>query len=126
MRFRRFIIPAVLGAFFFLAGNGGSAESDRNAPELLVKLQASLEEKSHQEEVNPHFTGKYCEMCHDKTPEKGGDTHLKYGGDFVELCKCHRYTAGTYIHPVFTGHSGSVKSVAISGDKIVSGTWRQN
>ncbi|MBI4849732.1 MAG: hypothetical protein HY808_14375 [Nitrospirae bacterium] len=47
-----------------------------------------------------HFTGKYCTECHDKTPQQGGDTFLKFGGDYTQLCKCHGYTPGTYIHPV--------------------------
>ncbi len=52
------------------------------------------------DDTNVHYTGKYCAVCHEKTPEKGGETFLKYGGDFTQLCNCHGYTPGTYIHPV--------------------------
>lgn len=47
-----------------------------------------------------HYTGKYCSECHEKTPVKGGDDFLRFGGDFTKLCWCHGYTPGTYIHPV--------------------------
>jgi hypothetical protein len=47
-----------------------------------------------------HFTGKYCRECHEKIPEKGKEKFLKFDGDFSELCWCHGYEAGTYIHPV--------------------------
>ncbi len=50
--------------------------------------------------TNLHFTGKYCTECHEKAPEKGGDKLLKFNGDYSQLCKCHGYTPGTYIHPV--------------------------
>ncbi|GBD96303.1 MAG TPA: hypothetical protein ENG83_00490 [Nitrospirae bacterium] len=46
-----------------------------------------------------HYTGKYCSECHEKTPVKGGNKFLKSGGDFTQLCKCHGYTPGAYIHP---------------------------
>lgn len=47
-----------------------------------------------------HYAGKYCLECHEKTPVKDKDKALRFGGDYVELCKCHGYTPGTYIHPV--------------------------
>jgi hypothetical protein len=47
-----------------------------------------------------HYTGKYCTECHVKIPQKKGDALLKFGGDFSQLCRCHGYTPGTYIHPV--------------------------
>lgn len=52
------------------------------------------------QDTNLHFTGEYCQECHEKEPEKGGDPFLRYNGDFTQLCKCHGYTPGTYIHPV--------------------------
>jgi hypothetical protein len=52
------------------------------------------------EDTDVHYSGKYCTECHEKTPRKGGETFLKYNGDFIQLCKCHGYTPGTYIHPV--------------------------
>jgi hypothetical protein len=47
-----------------------------------------------------HFTGKYCSECHKQNPEKGTDSSLKYSGDFNQLCRCHGYEPGSYIHPV--------------------------
>ncbi len=46
-----------------------------------------------------HYTGKDCKECHEKTPEKGGRTFLKYGGDFEELCRCHYNSPGSLVHP---------------------------
>jgi hypothetical protein len=46
-----------------------------------------------------HYTGKYCDQCHEKTPVKGGNTYLKYNGDYNLLCKCHLKTPNSYIHP---------------------------
>ncbi len=52
------------------------------------------------ETTNIHYTGKYCNKCHKKTPVKDGESFLKFGGDFKQLCKCHAITSGSYIHPV--------------------------
>ncbi|MEJ2364056.1 MAG: cytochrome c3 family protein [Deltaproteobacteria bacterium] len=46
-----------------------------------------------------HYTGKYCDQCHEKTPVKGGNIYLKYDGDYNLLCKCHLKTPNSYIHP---------------------------
>ncbi len=51
-------------------------------------------------DINIHFTGKYCNECHLKSPKKGGDIFLRHGNDFIQTCRCHGYSAGTYIHPV--------------------------
>jgi hypothetical protein len=69
-------------------GNGAAAE------------KTSLPDKSVTPTLNPHFTGKYCDECHEGTPVEGGDKLLKFGGDYTQLCSCHNYTPGTYIHPV--------------------------
>ncbi|MBI4843231.1 MAG: hypothetical protein HY809_02760 [Nitrospirae bacterium] len=61
-------------------------------------------------ETNIHFAGKYCEECHSQTPEKGKDKYLKYGNDYGRTCRCHEYTPGTYIHPVFIKLSDEKKS----------------
>ncbi len=52
------------------------------------------------EDIDIHYTGQYCDECHEKTPSIGGDTNLKHNGDFSKLCRCHGYSPGTYIHPV--------------------------
>jgi len=50
--------------------------------------------------TNIHYTGKYCEECHEKKPKKGSQKYLKYNTDFNQLCKCHMYIPGEYTHPV--------------------------
>ena len=69
----------------------------------LEPLTATLA-KTHIEGVtettNVHYTGMYCMECHEKTPVKDKNKSLKFGGDFTQLCKCHGYDPGTYIHPV--------------------------
>ena len=52
------------------------------------------------ETVDLHYSDKYCIECHEQKPQKGGNTYLKHNGDFTQLCRCHGYTPGTYIHPV--------------------------
>jgi hypothetical protein len=50
--------------------------------------------------INIHYTGKYCNECHEKTPVEGGDPYLKFGGDYKQLCRCHDLIPAGYIHPV--------------------------
>jgi hypothetical protein len=53
------------------------------------------------EHTNIHFTGKYCNVCHERTPVKGGDTYLKYNGDYQRLCnRCHHGMSRGYCHPL--------------------------
>ncbi len=52
------------------------------------------------EATDVHFNNRYCDVCHDKKPKKGGNKFLKFNGDFTQLCRCHGFTPGTYIHPV--------------------------
>lgn len=42
----------------------------------------------------------YCRECHEKIPVVGGNSFLKFGGDFTKLCRCHYNAPGDYIHPV--------------------------
>jgi hypothetical protein len=67
---------------------------------LLFAQEKGKNTETVSEDTDLHYTGKFCAECHEKTPEKGGDKFLKFGGDFTQLCKCHGYTPGTYIHPV--------------------------
>jgi hypothetical protein len=53
------------------------------------------------EHTNIHFTGKYCNECHERTPVKGGPVYLKYNGDYQRLCnRCHRGMSRGYCHPL--------------------------
>jgi len=44
-----------------------------------------------EEIIDPHFTGKDCDVCHEGTPREGdADKQLKYGGDDIAMCNsCH-------------------------------------
>ena len=68
--------------------------------EPLTETPAEAHIEGVTEKTNIHYTGEYCMECHDKTPVSDIDKSLKFGGDFTQLCKCHGYTPGTYIHPV--------------------------
>ena len=68
--------------------------------ELDSKDNIFLSDDFRLNNTNPHFTGQYCEECHARIPEKGGDTHLLFGGNFNKLCSCHDYGPGKYIHPI--------------------------
>lgn len=46
-----------------------------------------------------HYTGKYCNECHEKTPVVGGDRYLKFGGDYSQLCRCHTEEPAPFLHP---------------------------
>jgi hypothetical protein len=50
-------------------------------------------------DTNLHYTGQYCNECHEKSPVRGGDRYLRYGGDYGLLCRCHTPSSGVYIHP---------------------------
>jgi hypothetical protein len=51
--------------------------------------------------TNIHFTGKYCNVCHERIPVKGGDPYLKYNGDYQQLCGgCHHGMSPGYCHPL--------------------------
>lgn len=74
-------------------------------------LHSALDSSPVSEDVDIHYTGKYCSECHEQTPDEGGDKFLKYGGDFTQLCRCHGYSPGTYIHPVDIIPSDEKKAV---------------
>jgi len=56
-----------------------------------------------EEIIDPHFTGKDCNVCHELAPEPGDkDLQLKFGGDDIAMCNsCHQteYVKGD-LHPV--------------------------
>ncbi len=75
------------------AGTCAEAEGDSS----LVQVRPP------EEIIDPHFTGKDCDVCHEVAPEPGDkDLQLKYGGDDVAMCNsCHQteYVKGD-LHPV--------------------------
>jgi hypothetical protein len=68
---------------------------------LFVSSAAADEPGEPDAEVNPHFSGKYCNVCHEGESPESIESQLRFGGDYVELCRCHGYTGSSYIHPVF-------------------------
>ena len=53
--------------------------------------------------IDPHFTGRDCDVCHTTVPEPGQTAvNLKFGGDDVALCNsCHeKDTVPSDLHPV--------------------------
>ena len=74
-----------------------------------------------------HYAGKFCKECHEKIPEKGKNKFLKYDGNFTQLCWCHGYEPGSYIHPVDVVPSEEKKSkipedLPLKDGKIYCGT----
>jgi len=68
--------------------------------EPLTATPAEAHIEGVTEKTNVHYTGMYCMECHEKTPVKDINKSLRFSGDFTQLCKCHGYDPGTYIHPV--------------------------
>ncbi|MEN8264952.1 MAG: hypothetical protein ABFR82_15990, partial [Nitrospirota bacterium] len=90
---------------------------------LVVFYSAAAEQNGDRQDVpartvksdlNVHYTGRYCEECHMRTPEKG-DAFLKFAGDFNQLCWCHNYTSMNYIHPIGGGPSEE-KKIKVPGE----------
>jgi predicted CXXCH cytochrome family protein len=58
--------------------------------------------ESEDEMINPHFTGKDCDICHESIPKFGQkEIHLKFKGNDIDMCNsCHNseYAKGD-IHP---------------------------
>jgi len=61
--------------------------------------------------TNLHFSGKYCTECHEASEKDNPNPPLRFGDDFSATCKCHGYSAGTYIHPVEVVPSPAKKAV---------------
>jgi len=94
-----FIVLSSMVILFF-AGCSIPAKRTEDKKSSQVEIKSFRVPEAITDIINPHFTGKYCEECHEKTPVKGAENFLKFGGDFTQLCKCHNYTPGSYIHPV--------------------------
>jgi len=52
------------------------------------------------ENTNIHYTGRFCNECHERTPVQGGDIYLKFNGDYQQLCRCHHGMSPGYCHPL--------------------------
>jgi hypothetical protein len=87
-----------LAAILFL---GSTACSSATPPQLEMTPSSPVSTQASQEKTwldDFHYTGKYCERCHERIPEKGADPLLKFGGSFKSLCDCH--LTSPYVHPV--------------------------
>jgi len=94
------------------AGSGQPADSlapgpggEKKGPEDLI-----FENGDVVFSTNIHYTGKYCNECHEKDPVEGGDTYLKFGGDYGELCRCHNFPPDNCPHPVNVIPSAGIKA----------------
>lgn len=80
---------------YLLISHGISKE---NAEDKSLKNSPAPEEI-----INPHFTGKDCDVCHEETPKPGQkDLQLKFGGNDIAMCdSCHQTEhAKGDLHPV--------------------------
>ncbi len=80
------------------------AVSDKSPAAVAAGRQRAADEyqfenKDLTPDTNIHYTGQYCNECHEKTPVEGGDPYLKYAGDDKQLCRCHVFSSTAYIHP---------------------------
>jgi len=82
--------------------NGNVVSSQSPGPiagERPVPRNFKFENKQVTPETNLHYTGRYCNECHEKTPVPGGDRYLKFGGGYGQLCRCHSIEPAAYLHP---------------------------
>ena len=71
------------------------AAQDQTEPTATADLLAQLPD-----DLNLHYTGKYCLACHTQKPVAGGAQYLRYNGDVNQLCRCHAPLMKNYPHPV--------------------------
>ena len=72
--------------------------------------EENVNKKGLNADTDIHFKSTYCGECHASVPEQGQPPSLKFNGDYTQLCWCHGYTSGTYIHPVEVIPSEKMKS----------------
>lgn len=46
-----------------------------------------------------HYTGGFCNECHEKSPAEGGEIYLRFEGDYDQLCRCHAVPPSVCVHP---------------------------
>jgi hypothetical protein len=95
---KRIFFLVVLVSIWLASCWGCLPLSEKEAPQRRTPAPAPA---TLDENTNIHFTGKYCGQCHERTPVKGGDAHLKYDGDYQQLCgRCHHGLSPGYCHPL--------------------------
>jgi len=85
----------VLFAIFVFSGCQ-MVQSDRVQTKTTPVAQTPVVDET----TNIHYTGKFCNECHERTPVKGGQIYLKFGGDYQQLCRCHHGMSPGYCHPL--------------------------
>ncbi len=91
----------ILFCLILIATPGNAAQPDGQDPPLPAPV--SVPGGADKEVINPHWTGKDCDVCHEERPEPGEkDLRLKFGGDDVAMCNsCHTTAfARADLHPV--------------------------
>jgi hypothetical protein len=91
------ILLSLLGCLSLAEEKKEKAAMPKTEPEVL------------NENTNIHFTGRYCNECHERTPVKGGAIYLKYNGDYQLLCRCHHGMSPGYCHPLEVNSKPSEK-----------------
>ena len=80
---------------FTLPGCQGLQADKGKTMTAPVAENANIDEKT-----NIHYTGRFCNECHERTPVKDGDIYLKFNGDYQQLCRCHHGMSPGYCHPL--------------------------
>lgn len=92
MKLTDFLIVTITVSCFMHAA---PLTSEASGPKALPEMGSPISS-----DTNVHYSGRYCEQCHNAIPAKGVDPALKFNGDFSQLCRCHTSTITSYTHPV--------------------------
>ena len=97
---RRFVISTIiiLGGFSYSCYQKDIAPLDQIDQQRPVQQRLKGESGAVTDDTNVHYTGKYCMVCHEQTPQNG-NKFLKYEEDYKQLCRCHYRTAARDKHP---------------------------
>jgi hypothetical protein len=105
---RLLILTGILCLSVVASRHAVSAESVV-APEKNPAREITFENSGVTVTTNIHYTGAYCNECHEKTPVQGGDAYLKFGGDYQMLCRCHAFPQDGCVHPTDIPPSPGIK-----------------
>lgn len=90
---KKMIVAGLVIAAFSIVISYTSAEKNPQDKFQFINNEVTVD-------TNLHFTGKYCDECHEKQPGEGKNVNLRFNGNISYLCRCHEYTPSTYTHPV--------------------------
>ena len=92
---KKIFLFIIIQVFVFVAYSSAVAQTGQN-------VKSSSENVANNTIIDPHFTGKDCDVCHIEAPVPGqDDLMLKFDGDDVAMCNsCHESENMTCdIHP---------------------------